>query len=381
MAVAGSGTQNNPFVVHDATELHDTTRSCTPASGDTCYVVLANNITTELSNTSLIYPRASGTTPTLDLDLDGNTITASGGGMFASSNAQRGNPDHIRNGTCVINLNDNIRTAVPMSGHFISEDCRYDFSVTGSAQLVSYLISYSRFFRSRINVDIPIINLSTGFTAFAIMEIYGVNTPTDSDVLYDTDLNVNIGSSGNCGELVLVKGSYSGSETVRNSRIRGELGDFSLENAYYYPAINTRGSFIADSVINFKVPEYTGTGNPDHSRKFVQRSEYYETVSVVNGSLLPSGAYPENTDELLKYISNADMYSMSALNSYGFSVEQAADPLQPDKWLIDKKIPFRKPFPDMVPRINSGSFPIDALYLGDEPVEKVIKNGKILYEN
>ena len=306
MAITGTGTISDPYIVHDYTELKEACEYQNYDSGSstigTNYVKLANDIncndygsaweweTIDLKNIS------SGSQHLTELDLDGHTIknvyVKTGSYRMFTGSANSGYYDYgiIKNGK-ILNV-------------FVS-------SSSGFAQNVSFKnISFSGNYSSLLG--------SAAFTACQFYEcaVYLESANHGNHIIFvasplkmiNTDVELHIDNISNPS--VVVFGMSSGTGQVENSRITGSLTGTSEINSGNSDLISNKG--LVNCVIELNISGFTLKDTLSTTRVLNN-----SPTSVINDAAILPWMTVGTT---IAAPSGEAMRSAASLNSLGFTV-------------------------------------------------------------
>ena len=317
MAITGSGTQADPFVVHSYDEIKSVYADTSLTASTLYYVVLANNINCNDYGVDFTWDSITGSN-WIDFDLDGHTIK-----NIAISNGQ-----YLFNLTvnCGVNVtprpkihNGSIRNVFGNSGGIFKNAGAYspitleNLSISINGTSCTDYIFWS-FYVNMCAIYIQSSKLNQTFFGVSL------NSHTvwleNSDVLFDiSDLNgkpLFINTNGNSNAYQLI---------ISNCRFRGKVGGLPyaygmLWNVYQRTMFNNTKIKVEKCCISIDSTECnldggTGTG------VLISVSENMANLNNVVNKTIMDSTYTANHDY---DISDEDIVNGDALRSAGFTV-------------------------------------------------------------
>lgn len=308
MAITGSGTAASPYIVTTADELKDAMETH-HSTGDYLYVELGNTIDLNFSGT-FEKIQTSDSYDHIDLNLAGYAIqnVFLTDAMFELQKA-----DVIHDGKIL-----NILTAPAFDAeYFISKGLFTNISASTFVDVPTYTTFHStRFLRSAASMRYKTAQPIDDGTIFKAMVLRGADTTAESSMIEESDIKIVIDEFNAVDAELIAQGT--GNSNIKNSRISGEIKVFNNEDAQYYPKLS--GITLVNSVVNFGVPDYSGSGStPGASHYFCRGNSLYK--SAVNTEIL-SSAYTSPIDNGCIECETSDMINARSLFGKGFNCYQ-----------------------------------------------------------
>ena len=283
--MTGSGTIADPYLVGNKAELKqamETERS----SGSPIYIKLTNSINLRWGN-GWKKITTTAVTDTVDVDLDGYSIKNMylKAGLF---NLKSG--DKIHNGKII-----NLVTAFDFDEEYVvnggilenvSSNCTVDVPVSAvfnNTQLIKTAISLK-------------YSTATADGVFNAIKLRSSASQSDVNQIEESDIKIII-AEFNAADGNLIAPPASGTCYINSSRITGEITSFKNSSAVYYPIVSS--VTLKNSVVEFKVPTYSGTATPTAAHNFVTGDT--DNISVVN-----------TYNGILPYNGNTPIYSLGS---------------------------------------------------------------------
>lgn len=242
MAITGTGTEQDPWIVHNISEI----QSCIGQSGG--YLKLANDINCNDYGESFVWATLSSNT---DFDLDGHTI----------KNIEIGNSTCFSSGNSGLIHNGKILNVFLNGSEYFSQNSRFkeiSFSIDATAQNTTSNVSV--FYGSATRIDKCAIYAKNTKKAL-IHDGTGNNiVVNETDILIDSDVNAT-GTQGNGYWTTYIGGvmtksrvrgkmkSYSGTALI-HSTVTNCVIDLEIETA---TISNVTGGAVTSSAINSEV--------------------------------------------------------------------------------------------------------------------------------
>lgn len=282
MAITGNGTAASPYIVTTADELKDAMETH-HSTGDYLYVELGNTIDLNFSGT-FEKIQTSDSFDHIDLNLAGYAIqnVFLTDAMFELQKA-----DVIHDGKIL-----NILTAPAFDAeYFISKGLFTKVSLSTFADVPTYTTFHSaRFLKCAASMRYKTAQPIDDGTIFKAMVLRGADTTAESSMIEESDIKIVIDEFKAVDAELIAQGT--GASNIKNSRIKGEIKVFNNDDAQYYPKLS--GITLVNSVVNFGVPDYSGSGStPGASHYFCRGNSSYK--SAVNTEIL-SSAYTSPID-------------------------------------------------------------------------------------
>ena len=144
------------------------------------------------------------------------------------------------------------------------------------------------------------------------MVLRGADTTAESSMIEESDIKIVIDELNAVDAELIAQGT--GASNIKNSRIQGEIKVFNNDDAQYYPKLS--GITLVNSVVNFGVPDYSGSGStPGSSHYFCKGNSSYK--SAVNTEIL-SSAYTSPIDNGCIACATSEMTNAVLLWGKGF---------------------------------------------------------------
>lgn len=303
MSITGSGTAASPYVVTTAAELKEAMETVR-STGDYIYVELGNTIDMNFSDSfpTIVTPAS---TDHIDLDLKGYAIQ----NIFAEAPLlQLQKADHIHNGKIL-----NILTAPTFNSDYIFQFGFFErISASTYADVPTYTIFNSiRFKQCALSMRYKIAQPIDDGTIFKCILLRGADTTEESSMIEESDVKIVIDEFNAVDAEFIAQGT--GASNIKDSRFLGSMSVYNNSDAQYYPKLS--GITLVNSVVNFTVPEYTGSASPAASHYFCKGNTTKK--SVVNTEIL-SSAYTAPVDNGCIECTSNDMRNAAVLWGKGF---------------------------------------------------------------
>lgn len=304
MSITGSGTAASPYVVTTAAELKEAMETVRSA-GDYIYVELGNTIDMNFSDSfpTIVTPAS---TDHIDLDLKGYAIQ----NIFAEAPLlQLQKADHIHNGKIL-----NILTAPTFNSDYIFQFGFFErISASTYADVPTYTIFNSiRFKQCALSMRYKIAQPIDDGTIFKCILLRGADTTEESSMIEESDVKIVIDEFNAVDAEFIAQGT--GASNIKDSRFIGNIAVYNNSDAQYYPKLT--GITLVNSVVNFAVPDYTGSESAPGSSHYFCKGNTTKK-SVVNTEIL-SSAYTSPVDNGCIECTSNDMRNAAVLWGKGF---------------------------------------------------------------
>jgi hypothetical protein len=303
MAITGSGTAASPYIVTTSAELKDAMETH-HSTGDYLYVELGNTIDLQFSNFEKI--QTSDAYDHIDLNLAGYAIQNI---FLTDAMFELQKADVIHDGKIL-----NLLTAPTFNTeYFISKGLFTNVSASTYADVPTYSIFHStRFLRSAASMRYKTAKPIDDGTIFKSLVLRGADTTAESSMIEESDIKIIIDEFNAVDAEFIAQAA--GASNIKDSRITGEIKVFNNADAQYYPKLS--GITMVNSVVNFAVPDYTGSGSaPGASHYFCKGNTTKK--SIVNTEIL-SSAYTAPVDNGCIECTSNDMRNAAVLWGKGF---------------------------------------------------------------
>lgn len=309
MAITGSGTQTDPYLVSTKADINDAFHMIrySPESG-TMYVKLTADIDGGWDEFGEIDVHSGNNT--IDFDLDSHSITnyQVTQRMFG---LKRG--DVFRNGKIYNLYRDNSSSNLFGDGEF--EDMSLSAYIKNFKET---LFVDAKFTRCAVWIKINEYNAPDGYSYKPIIEFRSssILVPGSELLCEESDFMVLV-DNVNTPVFKIFDGDGSSYVVGEDCRIQGKITSITPDEISKYPYISddTYVSFT-NSVFNYEVPEYTGTiTNNSNDDRIIGAG----STGVINTTLLHSVNARYAMIGMIA-VTDAEMHSVSDLNTKGFEV-------------------------------------------------------------
>lgn len=298
MAITGTGTQADPFIVHDYTELKTAAKQNTNS-----FVELANDIDCNDYGESFEWETVAckGSANRFEIDLKGHTIKnakiKSNNAMFATSRDTSNSI--IKNGK-ILNIymggSKGFCNSVSDTGDVTG--CRIE-NISASFNLSGRISFTCAIACEIVNCAIYIEGNDISGDGNTPSMFLPYNQRGYSQVIENSDFEFNVENA----KIIVFVGSQFATRLIKNCRVRGK---FNFESSYNSKFLLFNGrACMQDCVINLL------------STNIQLESYGYSQGTVANSDLLPSGAF--NSSNIIQ-VTSAEIVNGDSLRAKGFNV-------------------------------------------------------------
>lgn len=313
MSVTGSGTQANPYIVSTIQDIDMAFTMCRGKdSAGTYYVRLAGNINGNWQEWPLDLDFHSGSDRMIDFDLNGHEIcNFTCGGGWSRLGCMAG--DTFRNGSIYNIFRETGLTYLLSSIKFV------DMSVSAYIkEAKSEIFSECEYIRTALWLKVVDYNAQSGYTHHPLIRFHGYSY-SDTDGPYqleESDMMIIIDNVNTAKCVIFEANSPSSPIIGEDSRIQGGITNITPDTITEYPAIMSSSVATENSVINFEMPDYSGTVSSGQPTTIVGTG----TTGVINSDLIHESTYASYTMVDLRAETDAKMHSSAELTEDGFPV-------------------------------------------------------------
>lgn len=303
MALSGTGTHADPYLVSSLETIEEAFEACRNKSdAGTYYVQLANDITGGWSNwpSTISFDTADG--KLIDFDMNEHSITdyiVNNKKMFEMDG------DIFRNGA-IYNIYSERCTTGLYSGIKVVDESLSAYVKNFTATLLEEC-SFERggfwFKIENYNVAVPVVTFRP----------YNVGDENGPYQFEETDCKINV-ANVNTETCVLFDNIQQIAGDV--SRIQGNITNIALDEITSYPAISGSSVAFVDSVTNFDMPDYEGTVTSGTATVIIGTG----TTGIINGDKIDENTYASYTMVGLIPVTDAEIIDSTALTLKGFPV-------------------------------------------------------------
>lgn len=255
MAVTGSGTEQDPWIVHDISEI----QSCISQTDK--YLKLANDINCNDYGTSFVWSTLSSNA---DFDLDGHTI----------ENIEIGSSTRFSSGNSGLIHNGKILNVYLNGTSYFSYNSRFEgisFSIDASAQDIVSDSNCAVFYGSSTRIDKCAIYAKNTKKALIHDGRGNIIEVNDTDILIDSEVN----TKGTQGDGYW--STYIGAK-LSKSRIRGKMKDYTGSGLFSSSVTNCVVDLETETVsISNSVSGGTVTASAINSEKMTAGSSQFNS--------------------------------------------------------------------------------------------------------
>ena len=302
MALSGTGTLADPYMVSTLSEISDAFTACrAKSSAGTYYVKLADDIDGRWSNwpDTISFDTADG--KIIDFDMDGNSII----NYIANRKMFEMDGDIFRNGA-IYNIYSERCSAGLISGIKVVDESLSAYIKNFTATV----LEECSFERGGFWFKIENYNVAEPVVTFRPYEVSDENGPYQFE---ETDCKINV-ANVNTATCVLFDNIQQIAGDV--SRIQGDITNITLDEITSYPAISGSSVAFVDSVTNFDMPDYEGTVTSGTATVIVGAG----TTGIINSDKIDESTYASYTMVGLIPVTDAEIIDSATLTLKGFPV-------------------------------------------------------------
>lgn len=310
MSVTGSGTQESPYLVSTVQDIDMAFQMCrSKESAGTYYVKLTANIDGLWGEWPLDVDYHSDSDRMIDFDFDGHYIRGfkSPDRMFAMAK------DTFRNGTIY-----NIFRESGSTSYLMSKIKFKRMSVSAYLkESKSEILTGCEYKQTAVWLKVEDYNAQNGYQYHPLLTFNGYSL-SDQDGPYqldETDMMFLIDRVNTPVCNILQANSPTSPIIGENCRIQGKITDITPAAITSYPAIMTSDVAVENSVVNMKLPNYTGTVSSSPTTIIGTG-----TTGVINSDLVHDADDADYSMLNLIAVTDAEMHSSADLTDKGFPV-------------------------------------------------------------
>ena len=306
MAVTGSGTQQDPYLVNTYADIAEAFALRSTGSG-TKYVKLMSNIDGGWGQWTPI--NVSSGLNAIDFDLNEHEIVnfyAESGMFFMKAGA-----DIFRNGAIYNIVSEELETS------FISGVKFYYMSLSSKIKRLASecALDENEYNMCATRLDIDELNgPSSGTPSIVKFADPSLLDPDSSKKSVVSDWLINI-KNCNVSELEIFTVG-SGQIVAENNRVQGKITNITGATITNYPAISSSDVAFENATLNYEMPAYSGTVSSGFATTIIGTG----TTGVINSSLIHESTYASYTMLNLIPVTNTEMLSADTLTQKGFTV-------------------------------------------------------------
>lgn len=384
MAITGTGTELDPYIVHDVTEMH------TVLSGYNTYWYAQTefwmNLDADIDAENITWPIMrdpyNSYYPVANIDLQGHTIsnikavTNKSYEIFSCKKIENGTIENIE-----LSITSPIFQEINFVNTKISAVITFDMSEYSGYYNCNYVFRSNNFDACIIDVDITFASSKTNyFEGSGVFWFFADNKTIENCDINVTAHNVKLTKTTQCYDHIFHTNSTSSfAATVRNCRVTGSVDDSTV---WLQGFVASAVIELIDCVIEIDFSECT---IPADASNGVLVEATADTTVINTDSLVAAGLNGKmSAGAGMIPCTYSEIRHYDDLTAVNFPVTKAGStPPAGWSWFIkDGALPYLEVWPRQVTKskLYVGSQMIEAIYIGDEQIAKAYLGDKLVYK-